>query len=210
MRIQPIQTQIKSIRHSQKSRLSAGSPSFKANYNEVMTDVLSKDLRHSAYVEQAISDLYKSLIKENNIIKTAEEKLLSKWFMYKGTHLIKELCKPIADVTPELRDIVFKSKKEGLALIKQNNDDKLCINHLGKHGFWNSIFENESAPNDIRINFFGKDGYFEISTDSKGRIMTEQSWSSGFWKKNTYAKYTGERCEQKTGNTSDTFIMPPF
>ena len=80
--------------------------------------------------------------------------------------------------------------------------------NFGKHGFWNSVFENESAANDMRVVFHSTEGSFEVGTNSKGKLVSEQYWRSGYWKKNTYNMFFGDRISQKTGDASETIIWP--
>ena len=178
------------------------------SYEKMMENVLARDLMSRADVEKAMSDLYFASVKESGITKTSVYPLLSEWLALKGTYLIEELCKPIAKVRSDMRDIIFKSYDENLAVLEKGDDKLIYIMNLGKHGFWNSVFENESAPNDIKVVFMADNGCFEVGTNKKGKLITEQSWHSGYWKKNVYNMFFGDRISHKTGDASEPVIWP--
>ena len=186
------------------------SVTFCGNYSQVMDDVLCRDLICRADVEKAMSNLYKALLKEDGITKGEIQPILSEWLELKGTHLVEELCKPIAKVQSNLRDIIFKSEDENLYILNKGEDYLLYIMNLGKHGFWNSIFENQSATNNMKVVFMSKTGSFEVGTNVKGKLVSEQCHFSGPWTKNTYYMVCGDRITQETGNASDTVILPPI
>ena len=212
MRIQAITEQGYYLRNKsinrKKSNLKTDLTSFKGNYEQTMRNVLSRDLMSRADVEKAMSDLYFAVADERGITKTPLYYDLSEWLALKGTYLIEELCKPIAKVRSDFRDIIFKSQDENLPIIKQGDDKLLYIINFGKHGFWNSVFEKESATNDMRVVFSSEGGTFEVGTNKKGKLISEQSWHSGYWKKNAYNWFSGDRISEKTGDASEPVIWP--
>ncbi len=198
------------LQPTKKTEAYVNQQSFGSNFGMIMERVLCRDLRCRADVERSISDLYYSVVNEKGITKTPEQPILSEWLGIKGTSLIEELCKPIAKVRSEFRDIIFKSQEELVPIIKKGNDNLLYISNFGKHGFWNTVFERESATNDMRIVFLSRNGSFEIGVNKKGNLVSEQYFNSGYWKKNTYNMLMGDRISNKTGNAFDVVIMPPF
>lgn len=211
MRILPVSTNQyyynNNVKPVQKNSVSTNSISFSGNFGTVLENVMFKDLTNRAEVSQAIQDLYKAALQESGIKKSPYLNILSQWLLCKGTFLVDELCKPIAKISPEFRDIIFKSQEECLPLITKGDDDLLYIRNLGKQGFWNNIFERESARNDVAIIFCKNGNEFEIGQDTKGRLITEQSRESGYWIKNTFG-FAFDRIAQKTGNLSDTIVYP--
>lgn len=215
MKIQPISqnnyyNRINIAKPQQRNDYSTDSLSFKGNFEQVMDNVIRKDLLTRGDVESAMSKLYFAAIEEPGIIRREYQPLLTDWLAVKGTYLIEELCKPIAKVRSDFRDIIFKSQGENIPILSKGDDDLIYIMNLGKHGFWNTIFENESATNDMKIVFMSKTGCFEVGTNKKGKLVSEQSMHTGPWTKNTYNMFMGDRIAQKSGNASDTIIWPAF
>ena len=214
MRIQPITehgyyNRTKSV-SCQKTNLKTNSTAFKGHYEDVMWDVLKRDLTSRVDVEKAMSELFFAITKENGYTKAPLYDSLWDWVAVKGTYLVEELCKPIAKVRSDFRDIIFQTQDNNLSIVEKDEDSLIYIINFGKHGFWNSVFDNEAATNDMRVVFTSKDGTFEVGTDKKGKLVSEQSWRTGYWKKNTYNWFCGDRISQKTGDASETIIIPPF
>ena len=213
MRIQPISIKMNSNRYNsvnhKQSNIQTSPVSFKGNFEQIMRNVLSRDITSRAEVEHAMSELYFASVGENGISKTSIYPLLSGWLAVKGTFLIEELCKPIAKVRSEFRDIIFDSQEKCLPIVQKEDKDLIYIANFGKQGFWNNMFENESAPNDVRVIFASNEGTFEVGTNKKEKLVTEQYWKSGYWKKNVYNWYFGDRISHKTGDASETIIWPP-
>jgi hypothetical protein len=181
-------------------------PSFSGNYERMMDNVLRRDLLTKADVEGAMKDLFFASIEEKNITKSPFYPLVSEWLASKGTYLVEELCKPIAKVLPDLRDIIFQAQEGMIPIVKKGDEGLIYISNLGKHGFWNTIFERESATNDTKVIFSAKSGNFEIGTNKKGKLTSEQYMESGYWVENTYNMILGDRIAQKTGDASEPIV----
>ena len=179
------------VNSCKRTNFTSKSPAFKGNYVQVMEKVLNKNLTDRVDVANAMTSLYKALKGEKGAKIDSIDNLLSIWFLCKSTYLVEELCKPIAEVAPELRDIVFRTQKNNLTVLGKDDKNLVFIMNLGKHGFWNSVFERESARNDMKIVFASDRGTFEICTDSKGRLVAEQYFSTGYWKSNVFNKSSG-------------------
>ena len=194
---------------SRKSDFKTDSIGFKRNYEQTMRAVLERDIKSRQELNKAMTDLFLSLTKETEVVKTPFYESLAPRFSTLAIHLVEDLCKPIAKVSSELRDIVFKTQEQYVTVLEKGEDSSLYIMNFGKHGFWNTIFERESARNDIKIVFASKDGTFEVGTNKKGNLVSEQCWQTGYWKKNEYATW-GDRISEKTGDASEPVILPGF
>ena len=211
MKIQPINNvscrKNTGIRNASKSKQSQ--VVFK-NYGEAMLVALDKDMRIRSEISNVFGELTRQLMKEPGTVKMPAYEIFKDWLITKPTYLVEELCKPTPKMKSEFRDIFFKSRDENVPILKCDENNQLYIFNLGKHGFWNSVFENESARNDVKLVFASQYGTFELGTTDDCELLTEQYFRSGFWRSNKYDAFSGLRVSSKTGNASDPVIWAPF
>ena len=176
-------------------------PTFKG-YEDVLWKNLKKNLTNRIDVALSVQDIYKSLLKESGIKKMQFFNTVHEWILNRPTYFVEELSKPTAQMRPEFRDLFFSSKEENISILKGKGDDEVYLVNFGKHGFWNFLFDSEYAKKDIRLVFSSKDGSLELGTTKKGQIYADQTYKTGYWKKNIFDKYSGLRISQETGDAS--------
>ena len=221
MRVQPINSSIyyknQNIKSSKTKPANLNNIPFNGyqeiplnGYKNAMKEVLSNTLINRVDVANQIKKLFFNLRNEYGAIKKPIYDILWDWVGYKATFLVEELCKPLYKMEPALRNIVIDSKEKNISILEAPNNNELYIANLGKHGFWNSVFENESARNDIKLVFTSNIGNFELGTTDDGKLVTEQAYSDGYWEKSIFSKFLGDKIGHKTGNLSETIMWPSF
>ena len=104
---------------------------------------------------------------------------------------------------PNLRNIVIDSKENNIPILEAPNKNKLYIANLGKHGFGNSVLENESSRNNVKLIFSSDFGSFELGTTDDGKLVAEQAYNSGYREKSIFGKFLGEKVEHKSDKLSE-------
>lgn len=206
--------------NTKKAKTTANKVSSTANhtpfkgYNDVFIDVLGRDLKTRLDVARCNSQLFSALMKERNIQTTPEFDLLHEWAAKKITFLVEELCKPTPKMLPELRDIVYKSRKKVLPLVTLDGQNALFIQNDGKFGLFGSLFDSESAKNDTYVAYKADAGHFFIGMNSVGDFKVNQEFFNGVYQYNLFPNaLPGERLYKKVGrayDTSKSFDLPIF
>jgi len=175
-------------------------------YSDSMYNALRKKMNNTTDVAKTIQDLFLQLRESSKIGNQNFYEAVKDWISSKPTFFIQEICKPIKEVNPVFRDLIFKSKDENISILKGSGDDEVIIVNFGKHGFFNNLFESEYAKNDMRLVFGSDEGTIELGTTKNGKISFEQYFKSGYWEKSLFGSGSGNKVSHKSGNASDTVI----
>ena len=206
MKIQPISRPVcysrQNVMTNKTKSINSNNVSFNG-YSDVMNEALEATLNNRADVAKHAKNLFLSLIKEKDVVKKPIFDTVKDWLNTSAINFVEELCKPIAEVKSSLRDIVFDSKEDLLTVLEGPNDNEVFIVNLGKHGFWNNMFEIESARNDVRLSFVSNRGTFEVGTTKNGNLEAGQYFKTGSWQKSIFNEQ-GIKVKQKSGYSPDT------
>ena len=185
-------------------------PSF-GNYARVLTEAANGSYKTERQVGEAFDKIYKALKKEGRFsIMPGTGVDFSREFSYideiynksgyRGVR--RELWKAFPDY--KISNLMRKANDDPVTLAKRKSDGKPLITliNYGKHGFWNSIFNNKSATNNYELHFehpdinkfisFGldKDGGLKISQCKSTEIVhTRYHASTGYKKSETRQGY---------------------
>ena len=145
------------------------------SYNEAVKKIAGENIKTEAKAAEAFAFLINELLNESEKTTNLDWKMVKPYILGGMRTFLEEITKPIAQVKSELRNLIFDSKLDELPLIKKEGKPALSLFNWGKQGFWNSIFESESAKNDVRIDFFAPDASVNLGLEKNGALYLEQN-----------------------------------
>ena len=150
-----------------------------------------KSFSHENSFEKPFDELLQIIINSNKYTKSEHFNDFLEVYNKKGLY---GTLRTLWQATPieKIAKTVSKHPQETLILAKTNNQSVLEIFNWGKHGFFNSIFETKSAPNDVRLLFSKNKTTLEFSLDKKGDLTVSRNVGDNFYT-TTYYKETGTK-----------------
>lgn len=187
-------------------------PSFKS-YNNLLETLSRINYRKDRAVDEAFVILFHELLTEPKIVQKAEVSGIINIYKNMGFRgLMHELWKAVPDES--IVKIIEKLENESQVLISKDNIPLLEIINMGRHGFWNTLFNRKSAPRDTRLTFLSNDDryLFEFGLDKHGAVQICQK-RPGETVYTTFHKSTGNRKivashPHKYGNPETYYYKP--
>ena len=144
-------------------------------YKESMHSAVREKFNNSSEVNNTVKTLYNELINSDGINKNPIFSFFDEWIKTKGPiELLKELCKPPKKMNPTFRDIILGVNGESIFVLTDKTWNNFIINNFGKRGFFNSLFNNKSARDDIRLFFTSGDESLELRLKKNNSVILEQ------------------------------------
>lgn len=156
--------------------------SFKS-YDKLLRNVVSEEIKNGIYVKCNFEELYKTLKDDPTTIKTSYLSILERYDEFKTDiwKFLNIICKPIADVPADLRNIVFEAEKRNIPLItKGEYNTPFMLIHDGKHGFMGNFFNSQNARNNMKFVFSSGDKQYEVGLTKDKWLWAKQEDSDGY------------------------------
>ena len=167
-------------------------PAFKG-YNNVLDTVSKINFKDDKKVESAFEMIFNELILSNKVFKNEEFEKIYELYNKGGFRgLMHELW--TANPKKEIEKILEKAEKNSLTLAEINDKPIFEIINLGRHGFWNTLFNSKTAPRDATLTFLNEDKslLIEFGLDKYGACQICQV-RPGETVYTTFHKTTGNR-----------------
>ena len=123
-----------------------------------------KSFSHEKEFEKPFEELLTTILNSNKIEKNKHFYAFYEVYKRKGLKgTLLSLWQ--ANPTENIAKTVSKHVQESVVLAKSGNEPVLELFNWGKHGFFNSIFDNKTAPNDVKLLFTKNKSSFEFYLD---------------------------------------------
>ena len=166
-------------------------------YKESMHSAVKEKFNNCNEIDNTMKKLYNELAISEGINKTPMFSVFDEWIKTKGPiALLKELCKPPQKMDSTFRDIILGVNGESIFVLTDKTWNNFIINNFGKRGFFNSLFNNKSARDDIRLFFTSGDESLELKLKRNNSIILEQ-WDDECMYKSYFSPSTGKKYKTK-------------
>lgn len=143
-------------------------PSFEG-FNTLMETFSSINYTKDNKLEDTFSILFNELLLSGDVLKKAGFSEIENIYRKSGFRgLLHELWK--ATPQPNLEKLIEKADGESVVLASKDDKPVFEIFSMGRHGFWNTVFNKKSAPRDTKLIFITPDEKYlmEFGLDEKG------------------------------------------
>lgn len=167
-------------------------------FDSVLKKAVTADYSRESLVYPEFDNIIKSVLENNNIVKEKYFQHLSSLYEKKGLYgVLKSLWETYP--TTKIAESVSLLNQENLILAKRYNLPVIEIFKWGKHGFFNSLTNSRTAPNDVRLSFMNQDNLIEYTLNKNGELVVHRKIGDKTIT-TTYHKVTGHRKEEVIHN----------
>lgn len=168
-------------------------------YQESLHEAIGAKFNYSSEVNYAIRELYNELLTTSGTRRTPLFDLFNRWMSFSPVEFIKELCKPIDQLKPEFRDIVLDSSKQAVSVLDGEGRKGIYIKNNGKQGFFNYLFNNQNAKNDVNLVLYSDFNDLILGTKKDKYVIFEQKRENS-WNVNYYDFSSGQKIKERFGH----------
>ena len=187
-------------RYNKTNSVQTEGVSFKS-YESIMKNAYSIDIKQRSSVISNFRKIYNVLLKERGITISPAMRKIQRHFDFADDSIqsfLDEICKPVSQVKSDLRDIVYDSRERDIPLIQKGYSTLLYIENNGKHGFFNRMFDSESARNDIRVTLESGDYRYQVGLTGDKWLKLRKEWAND-WDESVYWLF--ERQSHRSGSS---------
>ena len=177
MRVQAISPlNIYSLKPSyrQQKNNSCDNVSF-SGFNTFVKDAASRTFKTDKEVEEVFINIMNSVIKDKDIIKKAGFEQIQKIYQKSGFRgLLHELWIP--NPNAEIKNLREQASERLITLASKKEKPVFKLFNMGKHGFWNLLFNNPNATYNTKLifNIPKSSDYLEFGLSKRGRVILYQ------------------------------------
>ena len=150
-------------------------PAFKGYYK--LFDTFSRvNFISDKKVEDVFGLLFNELVIDSKALKGANFNEIYKIYKTGGFRgLMHELW--CANPSKNIEKLIEEAQQSPITLISKDENSLFEIFSMGRHGFFNILFDRKTAPYDTKLTFFNKDKsmLMEFGLDKRGRCQLCQT-----------------------------------